>query len=630
MAAKAAARHRGALSGAIAAILLVLPGLANAQILASPVDGSDPASQRGSAAAAARTTEPPPVPAGPAYQPATIATPDPPSRRDQQEESEPAPMLARTTAPSEFETYVSNVAGKPLRRFGADLLIPGARGFTAPPTTTVPPGYRINPGDELVVGITGSLQANGLRLVVDPEGRVFLPRVGAITVGGVRYGEVQALIERQVARFYRDFDLSVAIGRLHGITVYVTGFAATPGSYTLGSLSTLVNAVLAAGGPSAGGSFRSIQLRRGGRLLSDFDLYDLVLRGDNGGDVVLQNGDVLYIAPVGAQVAVLGSVNQEAIYEAGPGDTLSDVLLFAGGVNTVADNSRLLVLDSLAVGQGGWEELSPEKAAARTARRGEILRVLSAVGIARPLAQQPVLVLVSGEVARPGRYYFQPGARIADLVERAGGLTAEAFPYASVVTRDSVRQQQRTSFARAVADLELQLTAQPLVSANRSERLQPANLEAVRSVIAQYRSREPDGRLVLDIAPGATSLPGALILENNDTIQIPPRPVTVGVFGAVANPASFAFTDRLTIGDYVGNAGGVSNLGDKSGVFVVRANGSVLAGGRRILKQPALPGDLVYVPIDADRGEFWARLRDITGSLFGGLVAAASVKAITD
>ena len=117
--------------------------------------------------------------------------------------------------------------------------------------------------------------------------------------------------------------------------------------------------------------------------------------------------------------------------------------------------------------------------------------------------------------------------------------------------------------------------------------------------------------------------------EPTPLFGMPPRPVTVGVFGAVPSPASFAYRDGKTIRDYLTSAGGVQKLGDKDEIFVVRANGTVLAGGRA-LRAPALPGDLVYVPIEANRGEFWARLRDITGSLFGGLIGAASLKTVVE
>ena len=178
--------------------------------------------------------------------------------------------------------------------------------------------------------------------------------------------------------------------------------------------------------------------------------------------------------------------------------------------------------------------------------------------------------------------------------------------------------------------MEFQLTAQPVVSANRAQLAQPGNLALVHSIVEQLRSREPSGRLVFDLPVTAPALPGNVIVENNDTIYVPPRPVTVGVFGAVPSPASFAYREGSSIGDFIRSAGGVQQLGDKGEIFVVRANGTVLANGKKILRAPALPGDLVYVPIDANRGEFWARLRDITGSLFGGLVGAASIKGLAD
>lgn len=536
----------------------------------------------------------------------------------------PAPVKP----PSEFESFVSQIVDKPLRRFGANLLVPDARNFTAPPTTTVPTDYRLNPGDELLVGLTGSVQATNLRLKIDSDGRIFIPQVGAVNVAGVRYGDVQSLIASQVSRQYRNFRVAVAIGRLQGITVYVTGFAAVPGSYTVSSLSTLVNAVLVAGGPSAGGSFRSIQVRRNGRLISDFDLYDLLLKGDKSADVVLQNGDVIFIAPAGSQVAVIGSVNVEAIYEARASETLETMLLYAGGINTVADNARLLVYDPTK--PGGWQELTPAQVHARTASRGEIIRVLSAVGIAQPLFRQPALVTVSGEVALPGRYYVQPGTPLSTVIAQAGGLTQQAYPFATVFTRENVRKTQQQSYERALRDLELLLTTEPLTSVSQAAQLQPARLAAVQSIVDQLEARKPDGRLVLNIEPAARALRGDIVVENNDTVYVPSQPITVGVFGAVPSPASFQYTGSGTIGDFLKRAGGVQKLGDRSGVFVVRANGTLIAQSRglfkgSVLRQRALPGDLIFVPINASRGEFWARLRDISSVLFPAVITASAI-----
>jgi protein involved in polysaccharide export with SLBB domain len=527
---------------------------------------------------------------------------------------------ARLAVPNEFETFASEVADKPIRRFGANLLVPSARDFTAPPNTTVPEDYKINAGDRLVIGLTGSAEADNLPVTVDSEGRIFIPRVGAVRVGGLRYGDLQSAISAQVSRVYRNFRLSVSIERLHGITVYVTGFSTTPGSYTISSLSTLVNAVLAAGGPSAGGSFRSIQLRRNGRLISDFDLYDFLLKGDKSADAVLQNGDVIYIAPVGAQVAAIGSVNNEAIFEARPSDTLTTVLLYAGGVNTVGDTGRLLALDPLDL-KAAWRQLTPTEANSQIASRALILRVLSDLGIARPLATQNVLVTLGGEVVRPGRYFVPAGTPLSAAIAQAGGLTPNAYAFAAEFKREALRQQQRQSYDRVMQDVEFLLSATPLTSAlaTNSELDRTSQL---RVLIHQLGTQRPDGRLVLDVDPETTTLPAGLVLQNNDAVYIPARPVAVGVFGSVASPASFQFRNGSTVGDYVAQAGGVQKFGDRGHIFVIHANGSSVGsghhkGGGKVLKQRVLPGDLIYVPINPARGEFWRKLSALTSGLVG-------------
>jgi len=536
-------------------------------------------------------------------------------------------QIRRQGPPNEFETYVSEIVDKPLRRFGSNLLVPTARDFTAPPTTTIPADYRLNPGDEVVLGLSGSVDANDLRLVVDTQGRIFIPRVGSVSVAGVAYRDLQALLSRQISRQYRNFNLSIGLGRLRGITVYVTGFAATPGSYTVNGFSTLVNAVLAAGGPSPGGSFRSIQLRRGGKLISDFDLYDLLLRGDKSGDRALQNEDVIFIGPVGPQVAVIGSVNNEAIYEAAPRETVADLLIEAGGINTVADDTRALLLNPLEDTQSGWENLSPAETRVRMVPRAGIIRVLSNAGLVRPRERQSMVVTINGEVAAPGRYFLPPNTKMSDALARAGGLTAGAYPFATVFARESIKIQQRLGFSRALRDLETSLTLEPLTSLLSTTGTQKERADAARAVIEQLRKIEPDGRLVFELPPTAPTLPGDVVLENNDAIFIPPRPTTVGVFGAVPNPSTFYMSAPATIGDYIAKAGGPQKYADRNEIFVVRANGTVL--GRRgtrasTASRPALPGDLIFVPVKGNRDKFWAILRELSGALLPlGLTATA-------
>ena len=535
----------------------------------------------------------------------------------------------RAPASSEFESYVSELAGKPLRRFGSELVVPDARGFTSPPNTAIPADYRVNAGDQIIVDLTGSVQAVDLRLVVDKQGQIFVPKVGAITVAGVPYAQLQALIAARVSRQYRNFGLTVSLGELRGITVYVTGFVAHPGSYTVSSLSTLVNAVLAAGGPAPSGSFRSIQVRRGGRLVADFDLYDFLLKGDNRGDITLQNGDVVFMAPAGAQIAAIGSVNREAIYEARDKDTLTDILRYAGGANTVADLSRVHVFDPQS--DNGWQQITPQVAAQTLARRGLVLRVLSAVGIAQPSRNLQSLVTVSGEVARPGRYFVAPGTTLDQVVQMAGGLTSEAYPFGAVFVRESLRREQQLDYAEATKQIQTTLLVEPLVHANSSagQSSDYAGRRAImRDLVDQLDRYHIDGRLVLPVSAATTVVPGGFIVENNDALFIPNRKLAVGVFGLVNSTADFQYIAGRRVRDYIAIAGGYARYADKHHVFVKRANGTVEAGSAALNAQ-VLPGDLIFVPVNPEQGAFWAHLRDLSGVLLNGLVAAAAIKAVS-
>jgi polysaccharide export outer membrane protein len=531
----------------------------------------------------------------------------------------------RPPQPGEFEAFVDKTLDHPLPRFGSTLILEGNRGFAPPATASVPPDYRLNPGDELVVQVTGSVEGD-LRLIIDREGRIFIPKVGAVNVAGLRYGDLSDAISRRFGEQYKQAKVSVVIGRLHGIRVYVTGYAVTPGSYTVSSLSTVVDAVLQAGGPSAAGSFRTIELRRNGRLVTNLDLYDLLLRGDKSHDAVLENEDVINISAVGPEMAVAGSVNQEAIYEAKPGDTLADAIGYAGGPNSLADRTRVVVVRLGDLDVAGSQQLSFAQAGAFPAEGGDIVRVLSLVDIMRPLERQAILATIDGEVDHPGRYYLPPGASLGDLLSRAGGLTSGAFVFGTRFDRDSVRRQQQESFDRAIHDLELTVTLSPL-SAERSQlaAYQAASQEALVA-IQRLRDTKPDGRIVLDLAYGSSGLPVRVTLEDGDHIHVPPQPTTVGVFGAVYAPGSFIFRPGSRVEDYLKLAGGARKFADRGQVFVVQASGRVISSRavHDFARQAALPGDVIFMPVRTTPGSF-ERVKEIATVLFQLGLSAATI-----
>jgi protein involved in polysaccharide export with SLBB domain len=537
--------------------------------------------------------------------------------------------------PGEFEVFAQRALGRPLPRFGESLILNGGRGFATPPTTTVPPDYRLNPGDELIIGVTGSVLAN-LRLVIDSEGKIFIPKIGSVDVAGLRYGDLETALAHRFGEQYKQVHLSVAIGRLHGIIVYVTGFSVTPGAYTVSSLSTLVDAVLVAGGPSSGGSFRTIELRRGGKLVTTLDMYDLLIRGDKSHDAVLQNQDVINITPVGAQLAITGSVNNQAIYEARPSDTIADVIAYAGGLDSLADRSRLMIASLADLDRAGSHQITFAQAQSSPAQGGDIVRVLSLAGVERPLERQAILATIDGEVDHPGRYYLPPGSTMADLLARAGGITAGAFVYGTDLNRQTVQRQQQVSFDRVISDLQLQAAVAPMTALNRGAPEQgPARQQAMMAVIEQLRQRKPDGRLVLDTPYGSNELPESLRLEDNDTVHIPPVPTTVGVFGAVFEAGSFIYRSDAKIKDFLRQAGGPQRFADRGEIFVIHANGAVASSRavKGLQDQTALPGDVIFVPVKSSLDTL-ERIREISTVVYqlglglatiGILAAAAGV-----
>ncbi|WP_131819175.1 SLBB domain-containing protein [Sphingomonas jatrophae] len=537
----------------------------------------------------------------------------------------------RPAPPSEFETYVERAIGRALPRFGADLLVPGSRDFATAATATVPPGYILQPGDRIFVGLTGSIEGR-IDAEIDTNGRIFIPRVGAIRVAGLPYSGLRDAISAAVGRQYVDFRVVATVTRLRGVRVYVTGFANNPGAYTVSSLSTMVNAVLAAGGPSAGGSFRSVMLYRDGQLVSSFDLYDFIRGGDKSKDVTLQNEDVLFIPAVGPQVAISGSVNSEAIYEAKPGESLDALLRYAGNPGVLADQSRVILNRLSNKDTIGASEVSRQQLASTPVEGGDIVQVLSSGTLTRPLERQSVVVRIEGEVNKPGNYYVPANTRLEQVLAVAGGTTSRAFIYGTKLERQSVQQQQRQSYREALEQFELTLTSAPLTSDTTTDAgVRAQQLAAAQAVLERLRRVEPDGRVVMNVGIADTRLPGELLLENSDRIFIPARPTTVGVFGAVQRPASFLIegTQPVRVRDYIDRAGGALRAADRGQIFVVRASGDVISAKRGALRSYVYPGDVIFVPVRSQSSSLLSRILQFSSLVFQMGLTAATVVAVS-
>lgn len=344
-------------------------------------------------------------------------------------------------APNQFQLFVQEATGKLLPHFGS-ALFDAPQGYVPDAGLAAPSSYVVGPGDEIRLQVWGSVDIN-LPLVVDRNGQVQIPKVGVVSVAGVTLAELVPTLKAQLAKVITNFNLNASLGRLRGIQVYVVGQARQPGTYSVSSLSTLVNALFASGGPSANGSMRAIELRRDGKLVTQIDLYDFITKGDKSRDVALLPGDVIFIPQAGPRVAVLGAFDQSAIFETKvPGETVGKLLDYGGGVAPIASLRKALL-----------ERVNPGSKSAR-----EVLDlVLDANGLNQKLQSGDILTLLpvsaafanavtlQGVVAEPVRYRWFPGMRVTDLIPDTDALiTSDYFKRKNSLARTEPPVSTRT------------------------------------------------------------------------------------------------------------------------------------------------------------------------------------------
>jgi len=322
---------------------------------------------------------------------------------------------------TEFQKFVASSTGQVLPVFGSNLFRNVPSTFAPLDMTPVPPDYVIGPGDELRIRVWGQVNFNA-DLRVDRSGAIYLPQVGEIHVAGLPFSNLDPHLRTAIGRVYRNFDLTADVGQIRAIQVYVAGQARRAGVYTVSSLSTLVDALFASGGPSLEGSMRHIQVKRNDTVVTDFDLYAFIAHGDKSGDVKLLSGDVIFIPPAGPQVAVTGSVRNPAIYELREGDTIGAAVNDAGGVSTLAAGARISLERILDHRDRQAMEVAMDTAGMATPLAGgDILRVLAIV------PRYDKTVTLRGNTANPGHYAWHEGMRLSDLIPDRDSLMTRDY-----------------------------------------------------------------------------------------------------------------------------------------------------------------------------------------------------------
>ncbi|TRW50184.1 polysaccharide biosynthesis protein [Aliidiomarina halalkaliphila] len=297
---------------------------------------------------------------------------------------------------------------KELKPFGYNIFAGQPTTFAPVNNAPVPGNYRIGAGDTVLVQLYGQESVNH-NLVVDREGRIHIPRLGPLTVAGLTYDELKDLIRHQVSTRMIGMQVAVSMGELRSMQIFVLGEAYQPGAYTVSSLTTISQALLASGGVSDIASLRNVQLKRSGETIVEFDLYDLLINGDSSKDRLLQPGDAVFIPSRGPMITVDGEVVRPALYELKAGETLADALRFAGGHSAGAHLPAVRV-QGVRDGQRQVITVNAETQGSRALRDGDLVYVPR---IAEVLDNA---IVVSGAATRTGAFEWREGIRINDIL----------------------------------------------------------------------------------------------------------------------------------------------------------------------------------------------------------------------
>ncbi len=494
----------------------------------------------------------------------------------------------------------SLISPKILKQFGYDIFSEVPTTFAPITNIPIPNNYVIGPGDVINIFFFGSKNLKYSKKV-NREGFLNITGLGPISVSGLTFSELKDDISNRVSTQMVDVKASVSLSKLRSIRIFVLGEVKVPGSYIISSLSTLTNAIFASGGISRIGTMRDIQLKRKGKIITHFDLYDLFLRGDTSSDHKLLPGDVIFVPPIGPTVGVSGEVRRPAIYEMkkDKADLLS-IITAAGGTSANANTTKIFVKSANDVGDVTAYKinLTTKDGKEHQIKDGDLVVISPKIGHTKE-----GFITITGEVKNPGMYVISQGDTLLSAIKRAGGFTNQAHIKGAVFTRKSLRILEDKRKREALQNLERRklLEAQPSAGVS-------TDFSSLKQFIAKLRDLPSLGRMVVSMESIASGEVEDVVLVHGDTLSIPAISQEVTVMGEVFHPTSHLFNGNYDIDDYVGRSGGLKKSGDYSSVYVIKANGSVVTknnlGGSFFRNNNNIAsinvGDTIVVPIDTD------------------------------
>ena len=478
--------------------------------------------------------------------------------------------------------------------------------------------YIIDFGDVLDLQLVGQ-KSSITKLQVKRDGSINIQDIGKLNVAGLSLNKVSNLIENKINQSFIGVEAYVTLTGVRDIQIIMAGNVYNPGSYTLNGNSNIFHALSVSGGPSAGGSFRSIDLIRNNKKIETIDLYETFIFGKPSFNTRLRSGDIIFINSVDNIISINGAVKRPGTYELKDDENLSKMIIFSNGLSAFADlkNIRLERILDGEIKSLGIVNISQFETIKAKDQDKILVRSI-------PFRN----VEISGAVLNPGNYLMNDGDTISDVINKAGGFTKAAYIFGTVYENEN---------AKLISELAIQKLYESSIQ-NIGQAIKDTgsdtNFAPLIEILTQLKNTQSTGRIIVDLVSGDSKMP----VQNGDRVLIPEITDQVFVFGSVSSHGSAKFVEGQNLNFYLEKKGGLNSNSDKNNIFILNPNGESfqIKMNRNIFKTQAkqvqiYPGSIIYVPEKIDGGYQEMIQAQVYASILGSLgVTLASLSVLKD
>ena len=480
--------------------------------------------------------------------------------------------------------------------------------------------YILDFGDMIQLQLVGS-KSLITNIPIQRDGSINIPEIGKVVISGMSIENATNLIVKKIETAYIGVNAFVTLSEVRDIQIIVAGNVFNPGLYTLNGNSNVFHGLVASGGPSELGSFRSIDLIRNEEVIESIDLYNIFIFGKPAFGTRLRSGDIIFINKTEKLNGIYGGVKRPGVYELNKNEVVEDLIFFANGFKPEADLSNI-VKEVFSAGVVQNIQIDLKDIKNEILDDGENIFVRS-----YPIRK----VQITGAVNNPGTFSLNEGDKLSDLIERAGGYLPNAYQFGGVL------ENEQALNANIYARDELYRSLLSSIIEN-SSRMQDYSFDSTGALLEELRESPVSGRVVteFDLNKLQSNPDKDITLQKGDTVFIPEKINHVYLFGEISNQGTIQYQPNKSVDFYIEQKGGTLSRADLDNIFVLLPNGvSVRVKNKNLFrdgisKVDIYPGSIIFIPRKSDRIILTQSLQAYA-SILGNLgVSLASLSVIKD